>query len=65
MKKVYFRYAYLGLFLLAAFPLHAQTGCTDSPENPTAILGLIGAAGAFYRPLKKKLTSILARRQEL
>jgi XrtJ-associated TM-motif-TM protein len=65
MTKVYFRYAYLGLFLLAAFPLHAQGGCVDSPENPTAILGLIGAAGAFYIPLKKKLSSILGRRQDL
>jgi XrtJ-associated TM-motif-TM protein len=65
MTKVYFRYACLGLFLLAAFPLHAQTGCVNSPENPTAILGLIGAAGACYIPLKKKLISILARRQEL
>jgi XrtJ-associated TM-motif-TM protein len=65
MTKVYFRYAYLGLFLLAAFPLHAQGGCVDSPENPTAILGLIGAAGAFYIPLKKKLTSLLRGRQDL
>jgi XrtJ-associated TM-motif-TM protein len=25
---------------------HAQTGCIDSPECPTAVLGLVGAAGA-------------------
>jgi XrtJ-associated TM-motif-TM protein len=65
MTRVYFRYAYFGLFLLAALPLHAQTGCVDSPENPTAILGLIGAAGACYSPLKKKLTSMLSRRRDL
>jgi XrtJ-associated TM-motif-TM protein len=65
MTRVYFRYAYLGLFLLAALPLHAQGGCVDSPENPTAILGLIGAAGACYSPLKKKLTSMLGRRRDL
>jgi XrtJ-associated TM-motif-TM protein len=65
MTKVYFRYAYLGLFLLAALPLHAQGGCVDSPENPTAILGLIGAAGACYSPLKKKLTSMLGRWRDL
>ena len=62
MMKVCSRYAWLGLFLLAAFPLHAQGGCVDSPENPTAVLGLIGAAGAFCIPLKKKLTSTLRSR---
>ena len=35
------------LLLVAALPLHAQYGCTDSPENPTAILALVGSAGAF------------------
>ena len=40
-------------FLLAvALPLHAQdggvdSGCDDSPENPTAILAVVGSAGAF------------------
>lgn len=36
--------------LFAAFRLHAQIdGCTDSPENPTLVLGLIvGAAGLAY-----------------
>ena len=29
-------------------PLHAQTGCTDSPENPTVVLALVGSAGAFF-----------------
>jgi XrtJ-associated TM-motif-TM protein len=48
----------LGLFGLAllfalAVPLHAQDGgvgtgtCDDSPENPTAILAVVGSAGAF------------------
>ena len=44
------------LLLSAALPLHAQgpggevgTGgdCVESPENPTAILALLGSAGAF------------------
>jgi XrtJ-associated TM-motif-TM protein len=41
-------------FLLAvALPVHAQDGgvgtgtCDDSPENPTAILAVVGTAGAF------------------
>jgi len=35
------------LLLAAAMPLYAQSGCGDSPEAPTAILALVGSAGAF------------------
>jgi XrtJ-associated TM-motif-TM protein len=53
-----FRYLIFGFSLLllsAALPLHAQDGdvgtpvgdCDSSPENPTAILALVGSAGAF------------------
>jgi len=34
-------------FFAVALPLHAQGGCDDSPEAPTAILALVGSAGAF------------------
>ena len=30
-----------------AFPLRAQTGCDDSPEDPTIVLALVGGAGAL------------------
>jgi XrtJ-associated TM-motif-TM protein len=30
-----------------ALPAHAQTGCDDSPEDPTIVLALVGAAGLF------------------
>ena len=53
----HFRFLILGFTLLvlsAALPLHAQGGvaesggdCVESPENPTAILALLGSAGAF------------------
>ena len=33
--------------LIVSGPLFAQSGCIDSPENPTAILALAGSAGAF------------------
>jgi XrtJ-associated TM-motif-TM protein len=37
------------LLLAAAVRLHAQSGCDDSPENPTAVLGLIvGVASLGY-----------------
>jgi XrtJ-associated TM-motif-TM protein len=39
----------LGLAILIAMvaPLRAQTGCTDSPEDPTVVLALVGGAGAL------------------
>ncbi len=44
------------LFLLAtSVRVHAQiTGCDDSPENPTLVLGLIvGAAGIGYSRIRQ------------
>jgi len=32
-------------FLIASTSLHAQGGCSDSPEAPTVVLMFIGAAG--------------------
>jgi XrtJ-associated TM-motif-TM protein len=39
------------LVLAAALPLRAQTGCDDSPEDPTIVLALVGGAGAFAASL--------------
>ena len=36
------------VLLISAVSLHAQSGCTDSPEAPTALLMLVGAVGMFY-----------------
>lgn len=59
------RYIYLPVvLLLAALPVHAQGGCVDSPENPTAVLGLIGVAGALVVPVKNKLMSFWRGRRE-
>ncbi len=46
MKNLYTYLAIAVLFIVCA-PLHAQTGCDHSPENPTAILAVVGSAGAF------------------
>jgi len=35
-----------------ALPVHAQDGCDDSPEDPTIVLALVAAAGAFAASLK-------------
>ncbi len=40
------RYLLPGLFLLMPALAHGQTGCVHSPECPTAILGVVGTAGA-------------------
>lgn len=43
-------------FLFAiALPLHAQSGCTDSPENPTVVLALVGGAGAFFSTVRARV----------
>ena len=43
------RSCFLLVFMLAAIvlPVHAQDGCDDSPEDPTVVLALVAAAGAF------------------
>ena len=46
MKKLLFFIALL-VMLIASRPMLAQGGCDDSPENPTAILALVGSAGGF------------------
>ena len=43
------------LVLLVAAPLYGQTGCTDSPENPTVVLALVGGAGALFSAVRSRL----------
>jgi len=40
--------------LSATITLHAQSGCTDSPEAPTALLLIVGTAGMIYGPVLLK-----------
>jgi XrtJ-associated TM-motif-TM protein len=39
------------LMLAAAATLRAQTGCDDSPEDPTLILALVAGAGTLAASL--------------
>lgn len=48
MKKSALMFLGFALLLCIALPLHAEGGCVDSPENPTAILALVGSAGALF-----------------
>jgi XrtJ-associated TM-motif-TM protein len=48
----------LGAIVMLAVPMcgRAQNGCLDSPENPTAVLLLVGGAGAalkFFRTRRR------------
>ena len=43
------------VLLAIAMPLRAQTGCTDSPENPTAVLALVGGAGALFSAVRARV----------
>ena len=39
----------------ASLKLHAQGGCVDSPEDPTVVLGILGAAGVASVFLRNKI----------
>jgi XrtJ-associated TM-motif-TM protein len=52
--KTSLRIAFLGSLFFVPVLAHAQDGCVNSPECPTAVLGLVGAAGAaLYAKLRK------------
>lgn len=44
----------LGLMLATAMTLRAQTGCDDSPEDPTILLALVAAAGALTYAIRAR-----------
>jgi XrtJ-associated TM-motif-TM protein len=46
LKRTALAFAFT-LILATALPLRAQTGCDDSPEDPTAVLALVGGIGAI------------------
>lgn len=43
------------VILIAPLAAHAQTGCDNSPENPTLVLALVGGAGAAFTSLRARL----------
>lgn len=52
MKKTLFAVAFTLMFA-AALPLRAQSGCTDSPEDPTVVLALLAGAGAIVANFRR------------
>jgi XrtJ-associated TM-motif-TM protein len=55
MKRSALAFLGIAVFLSVALPLRAQTGCEDSPENPTAVLALVGSAGALISAARSRL----------
>ena len=45
--------------LSVASTLHAQGpgGCVNSPENPTALLAVVGSAGALFASTRRRIKS--------
>ena len=55
MKKSFLVLAGIALLSSVALPLYAQGGCVNSPENPTAILAVVGSAGAFCVSVRARI----------
>jgi XrtJ-associated TM-motif-TM protein len=50
-----------GLFFVFVVGAHAQNGCTDSPENPTALLGLVAAGGLVIASARHRIGASIQR----
>jgi XrtJ-associated TM-motif-TM protein len=50
LKKTFLIFGF-SLLVGFAIPLRAQTGCVDSPEDPTIVLALVSGAGALAATL--------------
>jgi XrtJ-associated TM-motif-TM protein len=53
MKKILLFAAFV-VVVAVATPLNAQSGCVNSPENPTALLAVVGSAGAFIAAARSR-----------
>jgi XrtJ-associated TM-motif-TM protein len=55
MSKSSFVLIAAAVLFVIAVPVQAQTGCSDSPENPTAVLALVGSAGALFSTVRARM----------
>jgi len=46
LNKTFLAFTF-ALMLVLALPLRAQTGCVDSPEDPTVVLALVAGLGVL------------------
>jgi XrtJ-associated TM-motif-TM protein len=54
MKKLGWLAA-VALVLVVAAPVYAQAGCVNSPENPTAVLALVGGASGLLVAARNRM----------
>ena len=62
MKKASLLLVGSAFLFLITLPVHAQSavvtngpgGCINSPENPTAVLAVVGSAGALFFSRRRK-----------
>jgi XrtJ-associated TM-motif-TM protein len=47
-------FLFVAVFVLVAAPVYAQSGCADSPENPTVVLALVGSAGGLFSMVRAR-----------
>lgn len=62
LRNVKFLVAGLGMLMVVPAFAGGIGGCVNSPENPTAVLGMLGGAVAGYPWLKAKVAERLRRR---
>jgi XrtJ-associated TM-motif-TM protein len=63
MKKLGYVLTFALATIAATLPLSAQSGCVDSPENPTAVLGLIvSAAGIGFVQVRSRIRARKAKK---
>lgn len=55
MKKLWLLLPVLALLTTAHAFAQGVDGCTNSPENPTAILAVVGSAGAFFVSMRARI----------
>jgi len=61
MKKAMYVLGVIAI-MAVALPLHAQDGCVDSPEAPTAILAIAGSASAFLMIARARFNARKSRK---
>lgn len=56
----------VGIVLIATSPLrlHAQEGCVDSPENPTAVLALVGSVAALGAYARRRFLASRGKKED-
>ncbi len=56
MRKSSFSFAFFALAVPLGLcaSMQAQGGCVNSPENPTAVLALLGLAGAALARMRRR-----------